>query len=112
MRQGIKREGEIVPNIARVVWRVVSCVRPEHGACGQHRVRGVTFFLASLRTELLAYPESTDEEVTGICISRKARRKRTFLGMFDVAVAGSLPNRKTPFECLVREAAGGPSLPQ
>ncbi|KAK7740362.1 hypothetical protein SLS63_001565 [Diaporthe eres] len=51
---------------------------------------------------LLAYTEK--DKGSCVWIARRAQTKRTFPGMLDSTVGGSLTTGETPFECLVREA--------
>lgn len=66
------------------------------------RIAAPLFGIITYGVQLLAYTEKDD----GLCvwIARRAQTKRTFPGMFDSTVGGSLTTGETPFECLVREA--------
>lgn len=52
--------------------------------------------------QLLAY-QKADAGIS-VWIARRAKSKKTFPGMLDSTVGGSLPTGESPFECLVREA--------
>lgn len=66
------------------------------------RIAAPLFGVVTYGVQLLAYTEKDGE--LHVWIARRARNKRTFPGMLDSTVGGSLETGETPFECLVREA--------
>ncbi|KAL1303332.1 hypothetical protein AAFC00_006732 [Neodothiora populina] len=67
------------------------------------RVAAPLFGIVTYGVQLLAYHED-DSAGFGLWVARRAKAKRTFPGMLDSTVGGSLPTEETPFDCLVREA--------
>ncbi|KAG6359889.1 hypothetical protein INS49_010942 [Diaporthe citri] len=87
------------------LWTGESC--PVYGPTGDvvlsiERIAAPLFGVVTYGVQLLAYTGKDD----GLCvwIARRAQTKRTFPGMLDSTVGGSLILGETPFECLVREA--------
>lgn len=66
------------------------------------RIAAPLFGIITYGVQLLAYTEKDDELY--VWIARRAQTKRTFPGMLDSTVGGSLTAGEIPFECLVREA--------
>lgn len=66
------------------------------------RIAAPLFGVTTYGVQLLAYTKCQD----GLHVwdARRAQSKRTFPGMLDSTVGGSLCTGETPFECLVREA--------
>lgn len=52
--------------------------------------------------QLIAYQEGVPG--MSLWIARRSKTKRTYPGMLDSTVGGSMPTGETPLECLVREA--------
>lgn len=68
------------------------------------------FGIITYGVQLLAYRDDDDNSSSlKLWIARRAKTKRTFPGMLDSTVGGSLTTGETPFECLVRESAEGVS---
>lgn len=64
------------------------------------------FGIITYGVQLLAYRDDNDNSSSlKLWIARRAKTKRTFPGMLDSTVGGSLTTGETPFECLVRESA-------
>lgn len=63
------------------------------------------FGIITYGVQLLAYQNNAVNNDIGIWIARRAKTKRTYPGMMDSTVGGSLRTGETPFECLVRESA-------
>lgn len=87
------------------LWTGESC--PIYGPAGDivlniERIAAPLFGVVTYGVQLLAYTAKVD----GLYgwIARRAQTKRTFPGMLDSTVGGSLTTGETPFECLVREA--------
>ncbi|KAI9771569.1 MAG: hypothetical protein M1839_002762 [Geoglossum umbratile] len=68
------------------------------------------FGITTYGVQLLAYREDADG--MRIWIARRAKTKRTFPGMLDSTVGGSMPTGETPFQCLIRESAEEALLPE
>ena len=66
------------------------------------RVAAPLFGAVTYGVQLLAYTEKDSELL--VWIARRSPDKRTFPGMLDSTVGGSITTGKTPFECLIREA--------
>lgn len=66
------------------------------------RIVAPLFGVVTYGVQLLAYTENDSKLL--VWIARRAKNKRTFPGMLDSTVGGSLTTGETPFECLVREA--------
>lgn len=66
------------------------------------RIAAPLFGIITYGVQLLAYTEKDDGLY--VWIARRAQTKRTFPGMLDSTVGGSLTTGETPFECIVREA--------
>lgn len=73
------------------------------------RVAAPLFGIVTYGVQLLAYQEHTDGP--RVWIARRAITKRTFPGMLDSTVGGSMRTGEQPFECVVREAEEEASLP-
>jgi 8-oxo-dGTP pyrophosphatase MutT (NUDIX family) len=69
------------------------------------------FGIVTYGVQMLAY-HSISEGIYGIWIARRAKTKRTYPGMLNCTVGGSMSTGETPFECLVREAEEEASLPE
>lgn len=87
------------------LWTGESC--PVYGPTGDlvlsiERIAAPLFGIVTYGVQLLAYTEKC--EGLYVWIARRAQTKRTFPGMLDSTVGGSLTTGETPFECLVREA--------
>jgi 8-oxo-dGTP pyrophosphatase MutT (NUDIX family) len=67
------------------------------------RIAAPLFGVTTYGVQLLAYTENDNNEVS-VWVARRAKTKRTFPGMLDSTVGGSLRTGETPFECLVRES--------
>ena len=61
--------------------------------------------------QLLAYTESQDG-LLRVWIARRAMTKRSFPGMLDSTVGGTLVTGETPLECVAREAEEEASFPR
>ena len=68
------------------------------------------FGVVSYGVQFLAYRD--DSNGLRVWIARRADTKRTFAGMLDSTVGGSLQTGETPFECLMREASEEASFPE
>ncbi|KFY68378.1 hypothetical protein V496_01121 [Pseudogymnoascus sp. VKM F-4515 (FW-2607)] len=66
------------------------------------KVAAPLFGIITYGVQMLAYQDNADGP--SIWIARRAKTKRTFPGMLDSTVGGSLPTGEQPFECLVRES--------
>lgn len=66
------------------------------------RIAAPLFGVVTYGVQLLAYTEKNGGLLVGI--ARRAHAKRTFPGMLDSTIGGSLRTGETSFECLVREA--------
>lgn len=73
------------------------------------RVAAPLFGIVTYGVQLLAYQH--EPQGLGIWISSRAKTKRTFPGMLDSTVGGSLPTGAQPFACLIREAQEEASFP-
>lgn len=87
------------------LWTGESC--PVYGPKGDltlsiERIAAPLFGVVTYGVQLLVYTEKDSELL--VWIARRAKNKRTFPGMLDSTVGGSLTTGETPFECLVREA--------
>ncbi|PGH09693.1 hypothetical protein AJ80_07644 [Polytolypa hystricis UAMH7299] len=67
------------------------------------RAAAPLFGIVAYGVQLLAYEGSSASDDLKIWIARRAKTKRTFPGMLDSTVGGSMSTGETPFECLVRE---------
>ena len=68
------------------------------------RLGAPLFGIVTYGVQMLAYTEDPAGELK-IWIARRAATKRTYPGMLDSTVGGSMCTGETPFECLVRESA-------
>ena len=68
------------------------------------------FGIVTYGVQLLAYQE--EDGKTSVWIARRAKNKRTFPGMLDSTVGGSLPTGESPFACLVRECQEEATFPE
>ena len=73
------------------------------------RVAAQLFGIITYGVQLLAYREGPSG--LKVWIARRARTKRTFPGMLDSTVGGSLRHKETPAQCLVRESGEEASIP-
>lgn len=68
------------------------------------------FGIKSFAVHLTAYVK-TEDGTTRYWVPRRAKTKRTYPGILDNSVGGSLASREQSIDCIVREAAEEASLP-
>jgi 8-oxo-dGTP pyrophosphatase MutT (NUDIX family) len=66
------------------------------------RIAAPLFGILTYGIQMLAYQDNPAG--LSVWVARRASWKRTFPGMLDSTVGGSLPTGESPFECLLREA--------
>lgn len=74
------------------------------------RLAAPLFGIITYGVQLLVYRDEPDG--LRVWIGRRAKTQRTFPGMLDSTVGGSLPTGETPFQCLVRESGEEASIPE
>ncbi|KAH9894586.1 thiamine pyrophosphokinase-related protein [Xylariomycetidae sp. FL2044] len=66
------------------------------------KIAAPLFGIVTYGVQLLAYIQKNDGP--HVWIARRSKDKRTFPGMLDSTVGGSLRTGETPFECMIRES--------
>ncbi len=74
------------------------------------RLAAPLFGIITYGVQLLVYRD--DPDGLRVWIARRAKTKRTFPGMLDSTVGGSLPTGETPVQCLIRESGEEASIPE